>query len=330
MARKRRSIKLDTPTARAELKPRKQLYCQLLAPGCYVGYRRNPGAAGSWSAKWAREDARGKYTIERIALADDREPNNDKTVLDYWKARDKALEHIRLRQGGGSVTGKLVTIEQAIQRYEDGLIARGADKRNASVVRYHVKGTPLYTRLVSSVSKQEFLDWRNALIISGMNPRTVDRINKAFKACLTLAASCDPRIRNRLAWVEGLASLTGDDDDTDGGARDVIQSPATLTAIVEACYQYSDEYGLVIDALNETGTRESQLYRCEVRDLLDRDLNAPILLMPSSSKRSQAQDHAQASADLAALGSRAAPSRSRPWFAGQAGKAGQAQRQKIS
>jgi integrase len=267
MARRIRSYNLETRTARLKLDVRKKPYTAQIAPGIQLAYRRNKGA-GVWSVK-------APFGLKKFAIADDLEDGNSESVMTYWQALDKARTLARAGEGSSDA---LITFGEAVDNYEADLVARGAQKDNATQIRRNLTDT-LAAKPVALLTAKELRTWRNAIVKRGLKPSSADRVAKVTKAALYLAASDDPRITNGGAWKEGLKRLP----DGDSGARNVILSDATVRAVVHACYQDTLELGVFIDTLAETGARESQVLRAEVVDLLD-DPIAPRLMMPSSRK----------------------------------------------
>ena len=65
---------------------------------------------------------------------------------------------------------------------------------------------------VSLLTVKELRHWRNGLLTDGVKASTINRMCKALKAALNLAASHDDRITNAKAWTVGLAAIPEDDD----------------------------------------------------------------------------------------------------------------------
>jgi integrase len=259
---------LETPKARLRLAIRKKSYSVPVAPTIQLLYRRNAGP-GAWSVKTRK-------WLKKIAVADDFESANGTTVLNYWDAQKRASELARV--GEGNIV-KPVTVDEAINDYENDLKARGANKVNATVLRLHVKDTALFTKPVTLLISKELSNWRNGLVESGLAPGSADRIGRSFKAALNLAAKGDKRIRNTAEWRDALSRLKGSNK-----ARDnVILADATVQALVRELYQEGFLVGLWGDLLAETGCRESQAVKLRVSDLQD-DRKAPRLMLPSSLK----------------------------------------------
>jgi integrase len=121
--------------------------------------------------------------------------------------------------------------------------------------------------------------------MKGLKPRSVDRVKYVFKAALNLAANGDARITHR-PWTIALKAIGGEE----AGARNVILDDADRGAIRGAAYRNSEEFGLLIDVLDETGCRPSQAARLTGEDVqhgfVDRRTGKrqPRLMMPASRK----------------------------------------------
>jgi hypothetical protein len=92
---------LESRTQRAKLIARRKPYSLRIAPGIRVGYRRNSDSAGTWSVICA--DGAGGSWMKRIALADDHEDADGKTIMDFWQACDAARQLAKgeIRNGTG-------------------------------------------------------------------------------------------------------------------------------------------------------------------------------------------------------------------------------------
>ena len=153
--------------------------------------------------------------------------------------------------------------------------ARGAT--NATHPRHHL--TPsLLSKPVSMLTVEELRHWRNGLSPTVMKATTVNRMCKAFKAALNLAAAHDDRITNAKAWTVGLAAIPEDDDTesnlvlTDEQRRDVVASRLChLPGVRTLC----------------RGSRRDRRADVQIAMLDVGDLHAgkePQLMMPSSLK----------------------------------------------
>jgi site-specific recombinase XerD len=267
MASRIRSLSLGNRTNRLRLPLRKKPFTAVIAPNISLCYRRNAGA-GTWSVKcngW----------LKRFSIADDFEEANGDSVMSYWQALDRAKTLARADEG---TTEQLASVAEAINAYEADLKRRRGDIYNAVRLRLHMSKT-LQAKTVALLTEKELQHWRQDIINGGLKPLTADRLAKALKSALNLAAANDDRIKNARAWKEGLQAP----DDEHAEPRNIILSDQAVAAIVHAAYAEDLIFGLLMDTLAETGNRESQLFRLKVHDLQDH-LDAPRLMMPSSRK----------------------------------------------
>ncbi|WP_091898560.1 hypothetical protein [Bradyrhizobium sp. Rc2d] len=266
MARRTRSAFLENRTARLKLATRKKPYTALIAPGIFLAYRRNSGP-GTWSVKchgW----------LKRFGLADDHEDANGESVMTYWQALEKAKSLARAGEGNSEQPS---SVAEAVDAYETDLETRGGRKYNATQLRLHLTDA-LKSKAVALLTERELRDWRAGLVKAGLKPSSADRIGRSLKAALALAGRNDKRITNTAAWQNGLKKLPDSEV-----ARNVILPDHTVAALVSGSYDENSDFGLMIDVLAETGSRESQVFRLTPSDLQDH-LTAPRLMMPTSKK----------------------------------------------
>lgn len=254
MTRKVRSTDLETRSARLRLARRKKPYAAKIMRGASLLYRRNE-TAGPWMVRVCRD---GEDWTKRLGLADDFAEANGGDILDFWQAQDRAREHARI----GKPTNDLSVIAR-VEHYRTVLETRGRDPRNASRVLFHLKGTRLANKLLTASSLADDLsEFRDRLVSKGIKPATIDRINRGLKAALNLTAENDERITRR-PWKTALKAIGGDE----AGARNVILDDVDRRTLRGAAYRDSDEFGLLIDVLDETGARPSQVVRLTADDV---------------------------------------------------------------
>jgi hypothetical protein len=254
---------------------RKKPYFETIAPGVSLGYRRNKGA-GAWVVRAA--DGQGGNWTKGFAVADDLEISNQKTVLTYSEALAEAGKLARVGGSSSDTSGRPITVNEAIDKYEKDLIVRRGRKGNATQLRFHMTAK-LGSKPVAMLTDSDLRGWRNDLITeSRVETSTADRIGRSLKAAFNLAARGDKRITNSAEWRNGLTKLPDA-----GNARNVILPDAVVLAIVRTAYEIDHELGVWCHVLSETGNRESQIKRVEVLDL-QADRTAPRLLVPSSKK----------------------------------------------
>ena len=279
MAPRVRSSKLENRSARLRLARRKKPYSVPIMRGVHLPYRRNK-TAGPFMVRVCRCD---EDWTEPLGTADDHNEADGKNILTYWQAQDLARERARV----GRPTSDL-NIKVRVEHYRNDLETRGRDPSNASRVLSHLAGTKLANKLLTASSLSDDLgEFRDQLAAKGLKPVTIDRINRAFKAALNLTAENDERITRR-PWKAALKNIGSEE----AGARNVVLDDADRTTLRGAAYQDSDESRLLIDVLDETGARPSQVVRLTGEDVQADFIGRrtgkrqPRLMMPVSRKGS--------------------------------------------
>ena len=117
-----------------------------------------------------------------------------------------------------------------VDAYEADLETRGGRKYNATQLRLHLTAA-LKSKAVALLAERELRDWRAGLVKKGLKPSSADRIGRAFKAALALAARNDQHITNTAAWKNGLKKLPDSEV-----ARNVILPDQTVAALVGGSY----------------------------------------------------------------------------------------------
>jgi integrase len=272
MPRRPRSSQLETRTARLKLAVRRKPYFLTVAPGVGLGYRRCLGA-GRWIVRAA--DGSGGNWTRGFGLADDHEDSDGANVLTFWEAQDRAR---RLARNDGEGTGdRPATVAEALDAYEADLRLRGGDvANNVGRVRLHLS-SGLAQRPISLLGARELRHWRGSLMNKGLQPASVNRISRAFKAALSLATKDDPRI-NPAAWRSGLSGLPDAER-----VRNTVLPDGVIRRIVTEAYSFSRDFGLLTEVLATCGCRTGQAFALKVDDLIE-DAAGPRLLMPSSRK----------------------------------------------
>jgi hypothetical protein len=171
MPRSARSSKLETRTSRLKLPVAKKPTFVRIAPGVALGYRRNQ-TAGTWVLRVA--DGKGGHWSKRLADADDLEVADGGAVLDFWQAQERARILARASGEDGADAGKLITVKEAIDRYEAELKARSGDPANAARVRVHLPET-LSGKTVALLAARDFRPWRDALARKRLSPAAINR-----------------------------------------------------------------------------------------------------------------------------------------------------------
>jgi integrase len=268
MARNTRSSALESRSARLKLPKRGKPYWVRIDRGLSLGYRRIE-TAGPWIVRKATGS--GGNWIKNFATADDFEASNGDSVLTFFEAQAIARTIAR----DGEVSGGLITVATAIERYAADLTTRGGRTYNARLARIHLPPA-LLGKPVSLLTVRDLRHWRDGLF-KGRAPGSVNRTISVLRAALELAAATDPRITNAAAFKVGLKKLPDA-----ARARNVVLTDSQVRRVVELAYAESPEFGRLIELLATTGSRRSQAARLTVADL--QDGRAPRLMMPSSLK----------------------------------------------
>jgi integrase len=278
MPRQVRDAALETRTARSRLKVAHKPYYRLIAPGLHLGYRKLASGPGTWIAR--RYIGDGVYAVENlrtsdnlIVVADDFSEADGDAVLNFAQAQDRARAAARRND---DESGKLISVKEAIGRYHSNLELRGGDPANATRVMVHLSET-LGSKSVARLAARDFRGWRDTLIRKTLSPATINRINAAFKAALSLAADEDDRVVNRV-WERALPSIPDA-----AVVRNVVLPESDVRNIIAAAYEESAAFGLFVEVAAVTGARPSQIWRLEVGDVQG-ERNDPRLVMPASKK----------------------------------------------
>ena len=263
--------KLTTATARLALKAQGHYYPgDTLARGITLMYRRNKSGAGVWGVRVA--NGTGKYWMEKLGLADDFEPANGVTVLDFDQANEKARKVARAADGVD--TSKPMTLAQALDAYEADLEARGRLIANVRRVRRHLAGSTMLDTVIALIKPAYILAWRKQLLDGGMAKATFNRTKVGLRAALGFAATLDTRI-NPQAFRAGLKRLPDANN-----ARRAVLTDAEVHAIIAEAKTEDEAFALLVEGLAQTGARMSQLARVNCGDLN----GANKLMVPSSYK----------------------------------------------
>ncbi len=119
MAQRKRAVKIDSPTSRAELEPRKTPYWKPLSVGRALGYAKGK-RGGSWVASAHIKQATPARRQTVLGMADDHLPADGLQVFTYDQAFKKALawfeDEVRRAKGLDVPTGPF-TIADACRDY---------------------------------------------------------------------------------------------------------------------------------------------------------------------------------------------------------------------
>jgi len=281
--RKEQNMAIETKTARLKLKVQGAPHWVKLGGGVGLGYRRLEAGAGTWNVRIS--DGKGGYNTKQIGTADDLEAANGKGVLSFAQAREAAL---RFSRGEGEAPVAVTTLAEAVDAYEAELEARDGCKWNVGRIRKNLPQSML-KRPVALISVKELNDWRNDMA-KRFEPAGVNRLATVLKAVLNLAATTSAKKLDTDVWKKGLKALPN--------ARrnnNVVLPDDQVVRLVLAARAYEANFGLLVEVMAQTGARYSQIYKCQVQDLL-----AGHLMVPASRKGSKDKEMVPAQVPLSA------------------------------
>ena len=174
MARTTKDQRLDTPSIRLKLKPKKsdEPYWRTLSTGLAVGYRRGK-KSGSWIAR--HYDATMGRRFHKLGAADDMQDANGINVLSFAQAQDAARSWFtRLAQeDSGEVIGGSYTVADAMKDYIDNSEAekRKDLPRTRTTIDAHILPT-LGKIQLKKLTHGKVKAWRDALAKAAPRKRT--------------------------------------------------------------------------------------------------------------------------------------------------------------
>lgn len=168
--------KIDTPTQRAKLTPRREPYWHKLQKGGYLGYRKT-GDGGSWIARWRNEEGKERYNALKLPPT---EP-----AKEFDDAQQAARAWFKEQQAG--ITGHW-TVKSAAKHYVDSLrlekgdsAANDADGRiNRCILTHKLARRPL-----DRLRTAEIEEWRNGLVPAFKDAETTRKAKDSANRNLT-------------------------------------------------------------------------------------------------------------------------------------------------
>jgi hypothetical protein len=123
MARRIRSVDLETRAARSQLRGRGKPYWCSVEKGVHLGYRRprgrrgRPGGAGAWVIR--QYLGSGSYITETIAIADDfSDADTVVGILNFWQAVDLVRARmVKRAHGAAGVPGAPLTVRSICEAH---------------------------------------------------------------------------------------------------------------------------------------------------------------------------------------------------------------------
>ena len=276
MPRKVKSRKLDSRTARSELKPRGMPYYQSLDKKLHLGYRRIKGKAGTW---WARHYLGSQqYEVESLGIADDLSDADGAEIFDYWQAQTKARE-CRVQRVEAGKTGPL-TVRQAVEVYLEFLTA---NRKSAPDARYRAAAF-IYPELgdleVEALTTDHLRRWHASLAKAAPRLRTKkgqkqqhrkiaddDEAQRRRRSTANRTLTVLKAALNR-AWRDGKTSSDAawrrvEPFESVDAARVRYLTVAEAKRLINAS---APEFRRLVEAALATGARYGELTRLQIQD----------------------------------------------------------------
>ena len=174
MARTVRNLKLDTRSARAPLKPRREPYWAVIAKGCALGYRKLGQGRGTWVARY--RDEVGKQHYNALGAADDAMDPDGTVSLTYADAQRAAEKWFKVAASGfedEAPRAGAYTVADAMDDYMAAYRRRGgkAEGPTQSVIDAHI--LPALGKVpVAKLTRRRIEQWHEGLANSGPMVRT--------------------------------------------------------------------------------------------------------------------------------------------------------------
>ena len=153
------SDKIDTVTARAKLKSRREPYWHKISQGCFLGYRKmTDDPAGVWQIRYSTED--GKKLTRTLGKFD-----QHAAFERFEKALGSAREWMSHLAIGGST--EVVTVMEACQAYVDKVrVAKGDKPADELALRYSrlVKPDPIHKIELTKLSRDSVQRFRRRMV----------------------------------------------------------------------------------------------------------------------------------------------------------------------
>ncbi|MDQ6868133.1 MAG: site-specific integrase [Pseudomonadota bacterium] len=178
MPRTVRERRLDSPAARAKLKPSGKPYWRAIDTGLHLGYRKGLNG-GRWVCR--RYLGTGQYEIATVAIADDHSPADGASILDFFQAQRRAREIAALAKTPPAKTA--FTVAAAMDAYFERLEHEGsrslADAKRRA--RFHIL-PGLGDILVADLTRDIISKWLTGMAGKGADGRSGQDAIRANRA----------------------------------------------------------------------------------------------------------------------------------------------------
>ncbi|RWG08266.1 MAG: integrase [Mesorhizobium sp.] len=293
-----RTSKIDSPSKRGRLDPRKNPYWTGVSGGrggVSLGYRKPSRGAGVWIAKMVAD---GHRVEEKLGSADD--DGAPAGALTYRSAVTAALDWSKRQYAAAqsAASGSSIpTVRSAVDNYvakRKKRSAREGGNAEGRLTRHVLSDAGFANLALVKLRASDLEGWRGRLRISGfveldedegednpkpIAPSTVNRLMNDLRAALNDAAE---RHRRQLpahlaAEIKvGTRAMSITDD-----ARKQLLSDEQIRSTINAAFEVDEDFGRLVLVAGVTGARHSQMRRLRVADLQVDKLR---LMMPGSSK----------------------------------------------
>jgi len=205
MPRTVRERRLDSPAARAKLKPSGKPYWRAIDTGLHLGYRKGLNG-GRWVCR--RYLGAGQYEVATVAIADDHSPADGASILDFFQAQRKAREVAALAKAPAKTA---FTVAAAMDAYFERLEHEGsrslADARRRA--RFHILPA-LGDILVADLTRDTISKWLTGMAGKGAdghsgqdairaNRASANRVLTILRAALNQAFR-DGKVASDVPW----------------------------------------------------------------------------------------------------------------------------------
>ena len=252
-----------------------------LATGATLGLRHYPKGVHAWYVRTIKDGKQatsplGK-NITAAMLKHDADANGE-TVLSFSQACKRADEQLL---GGSTVVVALLTVDEALKRYETKLEREGATPRYAQCLRRKLKRAipALLSKQVMMLTTRELQDLAELFLKpkDGSKPLSNATYDRSVIRPLRAALYYNAPDRSSV-WQPGLKELGGTSK-----AHNIVLTDAQLDTFRAAAWAHDHALGLLVEALADTGNRMSQVVRLLVKDFRD-DPTDPYVNMYMSRK----------------------------------------------
>jgi hypothetical protein len=193
MPRTVRERKLDTPAARAKLKPSGKPYWRAIDVGLHLGYRKGLNG-GRWVLR--RYLGNENYAVETIAIADDHSAADGAGILDFFQAQRKAREVASKSNepARGPFTVSVAMAAYFARRENEGAKSLAGDRGRAS---RHIL-TALGDVPVADLTRDLLSKWLAGLAEKAQDGQDAEAVRSASGECKSRFDDLESRVKSGL------------------------------------------------------------------------------------------------------------------------------------